>query len=377
MLLVAGLAVLGGQVVDGQEPAARLPGAMSADEAVILTNGYAFLSQGDVFRAGDKAAEALALHPRSPAAFALSMEVSIAQAGALAGLDVYEQWVGGRAEEPTFLRRVAWVLLEEAAAGEDPRPRLEALDALAANGDPGASRLMTEAVADGRVAETRMMAARGDALAVRQLATAVEGVLPNLVGALEALGDSGRVEAVAAITGRLDDPRSEVRAAAAEALGKTAGPDAVPRLTGLLDDRNMYVRVKAAGALYRLGDSAGDQILRRLARDGSASERLMAARAMSSRPDGNWQTLVRGLTRASEPDVRLSAASLAAGFDPELAAVTYEELGRSGNPAVRDEAMRLLARELPDDLPRLRGLLRAPDPSTRLAAAASILAMTR
>ncbi len=365
-----------------QAPAAppRQAAAISVDAAVILTNGWAFLAQNDVVKAGEKAQEALALDPRSPAAFALALEVAIARAGAMAGVDAYQQWIAGRAQEPTFVRRVALAILQEAAA--DTRaaaPRFEALQALADEGDSAARRQLSEGVAAGQIPEVRAMAARGDATAVRQLADALAPgrILPNPVGAIQALGESGSPQAAATLRGRLTDLRPEVRGAAVEALAKTSGNDALDQIKPLLNDSSAHVRVKAASALYRLGDLTGFSLLQDMAASESAPVRLAAAEALSSRPDDTWRRLVRDLTTASEPDVRLSAAKLAASFDPDLATRTLEALERDPNIAIREAAVRARAQDVPQDLESLVVLLRHADALTRVAAAAAVLDLTR
>jgi len=361
-------------------PSPRSPAAISIEQATTITQGWAYLAQGDIARAAERAAAAITSQPRSGTAFTLVLEVEIARAGALAALDAYENWIRARAEEPAMLRRIAEAVLEESGAdARDPTARLEAIVALYDAGDPEARSQLASAVRDGSIAETRMLAARGDALAVRQLATALGRTLPNPVTTIQALGESGSRLAVQALVGRLSDPRPEVRGAAADALGRTGGSDTIPRLRSLLNDPSSHVRVKAASALFRLNDSAGLGLLEELATSESAAVRLVAAEAFSPRPDAAWEDLVSGLTRAGEPDVRLSAARLAARFDPALSAATLRSLTGDGNQAIREEASRILAAEAVDagaDLPALRALLRHPDGRTRVAAAGSIVRLT-
>jgi HEAT repeat protein len=348
------------------------------EQATILTNGWAFVAQGDVTKAAEKANQLFSVNPRHPAIFALVLEVEILRAGALASAEAYHRWMGSRTiEEPAFLRRVAVATLEEAAAQpQDPSARLDALSALSNGGDIRARAQLSEAVRRGDIAETRLLAAKGDELAVKQLSQALGRTLPNPVTTIQALGESGSRLAVPALTARLSDPRPEVRGAAAEALARTGGPSAVPRLRQLMSDPSSHVRVKAASGLYRLDDTTGLGLLREMAASDSAPVRLAAAEAMASKPDAAWEGLVRGLTQAGEPDVQLTAARLAARFDPGLAQGTLERLSRDNNQAISHEASRLLAGDVPVALGILRELLRHPDRLTRVAAASAVLRQT-
>lgn len=370
------------QPARAQQPAAGPPprqaAALSAEQATILTNGWAFLAQGNLARAAEKANQLLVVNPRQPAAFALALEVEIARAGARSGAEAYARWIGSRTiDEPVFMRRVAFAILEEAAAQPDSPARLDALSALANGGDIRARTRLAEAVARGDIAEARMLAAKGDEAAVRYLSQALGRALPNPVASIQALGESRSRLAVPALTARLTDARPEVRGAVAEALGKTADRAAVvPQLRAMLNDPSSHVRVKAAAALHRLDDSTGVGLLREMAAADSARTRLAAVEAMTDRPDANWEALVRSLTTAAEPEVRLAAARLAGRFDPGLAAATLQTLSADPNPAISGEASRVLAADVALDLPGLRSLLRHEDPLTRVAAAAAAVRLT-
>ena len=351
---------------------------MGIEQATILTNGWAFLAQGDAVKAGEKANQLLSVSPRHPAAFALALEVEILRAGAVAAAEAYIRWIGARpTDEPAFIRRVSMAILEESVANtSDPSAQLDALAALANGGDIRARAQLSANQRKGSIAEVRVLAAKGEPTAVKQLTDALQTPLPNPVSAIQALGESGSRLAVPVLTARLSDARPEVRGAAADALGKTGGATAIPGLKALLTDPSSHVRVKAASALYRLDDSAGVGLLREMAASDSAPVRLAAAEAMASKPDGNWQASVRNLTQSGEPDVRLSAARLAARFDPALAAATLRGLSESANPAISAEASRLMAADVPLDLAGLRPLLRHADSLTRVAAAAAVVRLT-
>ena len=93
------------------------PVATSA-EAGPLAQAWSLLSQGDAARAAGVADALLARFPRSNAALALAIEAHTRRAGALAGLDAYERWLGGRkTEEHYALRHVELSALRETARG--------------------------------------------------------------------------------------------------------------------------------------------------------------------------------------------------------------------------------------------------------------------
>jgi hypothetical protein len=362
-----------------QTAVARRPGALSIEASTTMTQGWAFLAQGDFDRAAQKADQARAQSPRSAAPVVLAMEVAFARAGAPAGLDVYEGWLGGRAlEEPALLRRIATALLGEVAQQpQNPAARLEALRALGEDGDASAHATLSAAAAEGGSAETRALAATGDPAAVRSLLAELTMPRPPTVASLVALGQSRSALAMAPLVARLTEARPELRGAAAEALGLLGSTAAISALKPLLTDPSSHVKMKAAGALYRLNDSSGLQVLQASATSDSPEGQLAAAEAMSVRPDAAWQDLVRRLTQARESDIRLAAARLIAVHDPALAASVLQNLSADPNPVIREEAGRSLAREGAFDLPTLRLLLKSADRMTRVYAAKSVLKMTR
>lgn len=361
-----------------RQAAARLPGAISVEEATELTNGWALLAQGLVAQAATRAARVLASYPRNVAALALAVEAEIARGGASAGLSQYERWLGQRTiEEPGILRRVAHAQLhEEAADRQDPSARLAAIRGLTDDGDTTAVGERAQ-IAAGGAAENRALASFGDERAVRILIADLAGSIDNKAATIDALGASGSPLAVPALMAQLGDPRQEVRGAAIEALGKTGGPDVVPRITAMLSDGSAYVRMRAAGALFRLGDYGGLPLLQQLMTEESAAARLFAAEAMSSRPDASWMAFVRELTAAQEPEIRAAAGGLIAPHDPELALAVLEPLLTDENAAIRELASQGLGDIATNDLTTLRRLLKNGFRLTRVRAASRVLSLTR
>ena len=361
-----------------QAPPSR-PGSITRDEAIALTQAWAMLAEGKADRAASRASEILAVYPYSTAALTLAVEANIAQAGAHAGLSQYERWLGARAfEEPSVVRRIAVALLQEVASdGSMDTARLEALRALANDGDRAAVSALTEGSRSGNTPETRVMAAMGDARSVKMLIAGLNNG-GNVMSTLEALGESGSQTAVAPVAQQLRHHAPEVRAAAADALGKLGKRyDVVESLKLALKDETSYVRTRAAAALFGLGDMSGLTLLQGLLLEESAKSRLIAAQAMSASPDATWMDQVRRLTSAGEPEVRIGAARLLLPHDPEYARPILERGMNDANPAIRDMASEAIGEAAAGDLRSLRFFMRLTDRLGRVRAAARVLVLLR
>ncbi len=346
--------------------------------AALLAEGWTALGQGQLARAAQAAQRAMADSPRSAAALALAVEVEIARGGAIPALDTYERWLGAkRIDEAYVLRRIAHAHLRGAARQGQGAARLEAVKALAAEGDPQAGADLMREASGGPPADPQVLASLGDERAVQALIAQLRVPGGSKVGVLKALVESRSRLAVPAIADVLADAREEHRAAAADALGRLGAPDAAARLRPLLEDPAFPVRVAAAGALYRLGDNSGVALLEQLLASEHAAVRLGAADAMSARPTPAWHAVVRELTRAGDATVQLGAARLIAPYDHELASTLLQQLGRSDNPAIREEAGRTFVERVAGDFRSLRAYLRGRDAVTAVRAAARILELTR
>ena len=87
---------------------AQQPQSPSTQEALLLAQGFGYLSSGDMARAAAVAGQVLAQFPMSEAGAALAVAVELPRSGWIGALTVYEQWLGARkAEDPYLLRRVA------------------------------------------------------------------------------------------------------------------------------------------------------------------------------------------------------------------------------------------------------------------------------
>lgn len=369
-----------------QVPPPRPASAISVEEATTITQGWAFLAQGDLASAVEKATAALAASPRSPAALALAVEVEITRGGASTGLDFYEQWLRSRAlEEPIIVRRVALALLREIGSDtQNPTLRADALTALAEHGDPWAlTQLANLAEAGGR-AEELALAGLGGIDPGRAIEKELRSApVPSAAG-IRALSRGKQPFAVAAVLPFLRSPRPDIRAETIAALGELDARAEIPGLKVLLQDPVYHVRLAAASTLLRLGSDSGLSLIDEAARSDSEDTRLAAASALSHWPGGRSAELASGLISAREPAVRIQAALLLAKSDRAAAAGTIEALLTTENAAVRELAFRAWADIQVEsagvrsmlDLRPIREKLRARDRFARFFAAKVILTIT-
>jgi HEAT repeat protein len=374
------IAALSAQQPRSQKPPAlSTPGAMSVEEGTTIAQGWALLAQGLLDEAAARAAKVLAASPRSASALVLAVEVAVARGGSQAALGQYERWLGQRTlEEPAVLRRIAQALLREAAAqSENAAARLEALRALAAEGDAAAAAQLQTASSKGGTGERRALASLGDERAVNALIADLKSGTGNAMTTIEALAASGNKAAIAPLRERLGNPSPEIRGAAVDGLGKFGSSlDVAALIRPLLNDPTSYVRVKAAGALYGLNDMGGLQILQDLLLAEPAASRLIAVQAMASKPDSLWLDHVRRLTSVPEPEVRVNAAKLLSAHDPELARKVLQAAMSDGNPAIREMASEAFGNMAATDFPTLRRLMTSSDRLTGVRAAGRLSTLT-
>ena len=321
----------------------------------------------------------MARDPRSAAALVLAVDADLARGGATVALDTYERWLGNRRVDAAHvLRRIARAVLIESSTKtqQNVTARIDALQALAADGDSAAADTLQRAAFSGQFGETRALAAIGDDRAVtmltEELATSIDKT-----PIINALAGSNNKRAIPPLIGVLSDPTDVNRAAAADALGRLGATEAIPQLRALLKDQFFPVRLKAAGALFRLNDSSGIALLTELTQNEHAAVRVAAAAEMASQPDATWQALVKGLTSDPDPVVRLNAAKLIAPYDRDLAERVINALMHDDNLAVREVAAGALVGQVATDFATLRRLIRSGDVAVRVKAAGRILELTR
>jgi hypothetical protein len=116
-----------------------------------------------------------------------------------------------------------------------------------------------------------------EAEATERAAKAMKSDDPNdRLAAIQGLEKRPLPKAATLLVRALDDPASEVRAAAAAALAATDARDSRKSLVPLLGDRSLYVRHEAARALHLLGDDAGVPVLFRDLRSDDLNTRINA-----------------------------------------------------------------------------------------------------
>jgi HEAT repeat protein len=369
--------------IPGAALAVQAPTDAPGADVRLLAAGWNALASGDTPAAARIAAELTSDPDARPSIAVLTfvVETAIAGSNSAAGLTAYERWLGGRSvEAPYALRHIARALLQEAAAKRDSPVRMQALGALAGDGDAEALAELAAGTARGDMDATLANAAAGDPQAVNALAKRLASQPAGAGGQerlIEALAQSGSERAVPALTAMLADGRDATLAAAAKALGRLSAREAIPELRSLLDHHYPAVRLAAAEALYRMGEDTGRQVLQAFASSEYPGVRIGAAQAMASRPDAEWETLVRGLISDDDPVIRLHAARLLAPHDAKLAGETLAVLMQDPNPAVREAAGFAAASADTADFAALRRLLRGPDQRTQVQAAGRILALTR
>lgn len=124
-----------------------------------------------------------------------------------------------------------------------------------------------------------VVASEAQSIWERNLKALTEGTLPERVGAAEALGKSGRVEAVERLLNVLKDPQVVLVAAAARGLGNAGDKRATPALTALLKENSGELREAACEALSQLKDTAALPDLQAVAAEHSPSSQF-AVRAI-------------------------------------------------------------------------------------------------
>jgi HEAT repeat protein len=364
--------------------ARQAPPVAASPYLPLLAQGWTALGNGDFGNAARIAAQVLGADPKNLAALSLAVEADIVGVGAAAGLTVYEQWLGNRKIEDAYaIRRVAVAYLRETAA--NPVTRVDALKALAADGDADAAAALTAGVSAGRYGETAALASLGDPQAVRALVAQLKAAPGNKGPIIDALSRTRSPEAIPPLIALLDDPNDDTKAAAADALGKLNAVQVADRLRKMVDDPQLVylpLKWKAASALCRMKDAACLTFFRRIMASQQAQEypqlKVDAAADMALfGSESEWIEEIRPLVASADPQVRAKAAVLIAPYDNASARNALIGLLQDPNPAIRELAARDLAARVAGDFATLRFLLRSADATTRIHAAGRILELTR
>jgi HEAT repeat protein len=255
-----------------------------------------------------------------------------------------------------------------------------ALERLARHGDAKALQALRAAATSDRatVAERLnadlSLARLGERDATDRLLKLAE--LPELhdrTPVVEALEAAGSRSAQPWILQTLNDGNPLTRAAAARALGSLKAIETISRLREMLKDSVFLVRLSAAISLKRLGDQSADALLDGWLQSDLTDVRLMAAEAYADSLTREWVKALTPVLQGSNEMGRLKAAELLRHQEPARSRSIVVEAVRSPNPAVRNEASRLLEWTTPYDLKLLRELLDDDSPWVRLHAAGALL----
>lgn len=343
-----------------------------------LARGWSALASAQPAVAIAQADQVLAASPRSHEGISLKV-AALAPMDPRRALDAYEQWSAASRRDDVFvIEPIAKAVLGDVAskAGPDPLLRFEALATLARIGDSGArAQIESAATTDpSSVGAAVSGAALGDArsmASLRRLAASNEVADKSAI--VRALADSKDPSAAAILLPLLKDPSPVTRAAAATALGELRASSATAGLRDALRDPVSVVRSSAAVALHLLGDTGGDDLLSGMLNGDVPELRLMAAAAFRDDPRGTWVEAIRPLLNDPDGLNRFKAAELLAKLEPDAARAAVHSGFASANPNVREEAARVLAGDLPDDVATLRVLLRDGSAWVRLHAARGVL----
>jgi HEAT repeat protein len=377
--LLAAIALAFRLGADPTSGALRPQASQDAPETVAVAEAARMLVQGNLEGASALASRLYTQYPKSPAVASLVVQTTVPRNGALSALTFYERWLPPDGQEqPEIVRFLALSFLREAARDVvQSAARLQALDLLTREGDQETIlKLQSTPDAALTMAETSLLAARGDERAVRRLVDQLQNPIGNKRAAIAALGRTHLRSAVTPLAAATTDPDPVIRLTVAQALGTLGLPEGIPSLKPLLNDPVFTVHLAAATALVELKDDSGLPWLREVQKNPAAGNRLAGLSAMKSRPDAQWLAAVRDLTTDSDPEIRREAAGLLAPHDPDAARTVLKSLMSDPNPAERLAAQESLV-DVDDNLSTVRSYLHSPDTLVRVRAAARLLELTR
>lgn len=341
-------------------------------EAEAIGRAWLAVARARTSEAVTAADEALRLNPRSHDAVAVRI-AALASSQPMSALDTYESWMSRTSTEDIFLLHpIARGVLTQIADTGDSSLRLTALERLARAGSPSARARLQE-LRKTTPSAAAALARQGDRAAAATIIEAAKGGTMRPDVAAEALGAAGP-EAIPILREMLKNPAPPVRAEAIRSLAALGASDAIPELRKALSDPHPVVNSAAAVALTRLGDQEGEDRATKMLESGIPDVQLMAAGAFATRGDGPWVTAIMPLLQDPNGLTRFTAAELIAPIRPEAAAEVAIKALADQNPNVRSHAAGLfaipaLAALAKQEIPRLRALLRDPDPAVRLEGA--------
>jgi HEAT repeat protein len=338
--------------------------ARPATDAQVLSRGWAALAAGRLTEAISAADSLLKKKPRSHSAFVLKIEALSGGTQPLAALDAYEAWIpkaGRNLDDRGLLESIAAGFLRALSTDRDPLIATTALEFLAKSGDDAAIEALRKRSAAGNARATMALVARGDTEAVATLQTFVDSSTGrDLSVAIRALAEHQGLTPT--LLQKLAKDRVPMnKAAVAEALARSRDPEAAQLLESLSREPDPFVRTSVILARARNGDDAALAEARAMLTSDIADFRLTAAEALVTVLPREAEESVRPLLTDRNGIYRFRAAAIVGRFDPAaVQSVLIEGLG-DDNPLIQQEAARIAAQTLPDDVVRLRQLLRHPD----------------
>jgi HEAT repeat protein len=347
-----------------------------ASDPQIISRGWAAVAAGRLGEAVTLANGILKRKPRSHAALVLKIEALSAGPQPLAALDAYEAWLPGagrRVDDRGLIEAVAAGMLRALATDADPVISSKALQFLAAAGDKTALQNLRKRSIEGDQAATLALVSSGDPESISELRTRLESETGrDNSAAIAALAERGGI--TAALLDSLAKDRVPMnRAAAARALGASKDPTADQRLDQFSQDPDPLVRTSVTLARARRGEDKALADARIMLTSEVPDLRLIAAEALAATLPRESEEAVRPLLTNRDGVNRFRAAAIVGRTDPAAVQSVFLEGLADQNPVIQQEAARVATATLPGDLVLLRQLLRHPDRTIVVNAAAAIL----
>jgi HEAT repeat protein len=242
------------------------------------------LDAGKLTEAQHEIDRGLADHPDSEELLRLKIRVHVRQGEIAEVVAAYNGWAKREGQDRVLLRYIALKVLQWGLKHRDPAIRLAAL-----HGARQTDAAPLEDEVKGRLKDpdevVRSWAAvalsgtpRGAAVLERQLKSSVPGARSVAVANLGRIAGAG---AIKALSGFVDDPAAEVRAALARGLPRTRSPKALPLLIKLAADKERSVRAAAVAGLADLGLKGGVPTVRTALKDPYRGVRISALLALA------------------------------------------------------------------------------------------------
>jgi len=356
---------------------AAAQGPAPSSEAQSIGRGWSALATGRADEAVSLANAILKNRPRSHAAFTLKVEALSSGRQPMAALDEYEAWIpkaGHNVDDRGLLQPIAMSLLRVLSNDQDPIVRNAALETLAKLGDTAALDALQKRSAAGDPQAALALVARGDTEAIAALQTYVDSSTGRDVSAaIRALAEHQGLTPT--LLQKLAKDRVPMnRAAIAEALVQSHDPDAVKMLESLSHEPDPFIRTSVILARAKNGDEGALTQARTMLASPVADLRLTAAEALVTALPRESEEAARPVLADRNGIYRFRAAAVVGRFDPAAVQSVLIEGLADDNPLIQQEAARITAQTLPDDVVRLRQLLRHADRFIVVQAAGALAA---